>query len=102
MTADVQWKGPGHELLSHPDFLALWDTCLDNPKDEAPRLILADWIEDRHPDHPLALGLRKMQGWRSAGQAGWVDYGNTYDQDRFGVVTHQSGNFAYRMNQKTT
>lgn len=37
-------------IEEHPEFLALMDTCRLHPADNAPRLILSDWLEEHDED----------------------------------------------------
>lgn len=40
------------------DKTALWAAVLAAPADAAPKLVLADWLEERGADEPTALALR--------------------------------------------
>jgi uncharacterized protein (TIGR02996 family) len=40
------------------DFEALWASCLAAPRDQAPKLVLADWLAERGEDPDLEAGLR--------------------------------------------
>jgi uncharacterized protein (TIGR02996 family) len=47
--------------LLHPEFIALRDTVLAFPCDDAPRLILSDWLEDHGQEahaHCIRDGVR--------------------------------------------
>ena len=35
------------ELLTHPQLLSLLEAARQAPEDDSPRLVLADWLEDR-------------------------------------------------------
>lgn len=52
---DVPVENP---LYDHPDFKAFMATIIANPKDDLPRLILSDWLEE-HGDEKRAIYIRK-------------------------------------------
>ncbi|WP_020472136.1 TIGR02996 domain-containing protein [Zavarzinella formosa] len=52
---------------SHPEYLALLETVLHNPADDAPRLIIADWIEEAGDDDRAKFIRQQITGdpaWR--------------------------------------
>lgn len=48
-----------------PEFAALWATVCGAPPDAAPKLVLADWLQERGLDPDLGRGLRlcAARGW---------------------------------------
>ena len=48
-----------NELESNPEYRALLETILAHPADDAPRLVLSDWLEEH--DFPDIAGFIRMQ-----------------------------------------
>lgn len=54
----------------HPEYVALLETIRVNPLDDAPRLIISDWLEE-HGDDDFAQEIR-LQVARGPGWSGWI------------------------------
>jgi uncharacterized protein (TIGR02996 family) len=57
---------------ARPELTALLEACKDAPDEDAPRLVLADWLEEHggEADRARAAFIRlQLRPWRAA--AGW-------------------------------
>ena len=54
------------EFADHPDYPALWRAARADPDDPAPRLILADWLQERGWDAEAAYYRQEFSAavWR--------------------------------------